>query len=267
MRQTLCICILSLALMGCQTDIPGTPELAPTIADPTVTPKPTPTIADPTDMPEPTSTVAAPPELLPCSLFDTSLWKEFSFGDDSPSDVISTVERLWDKEAGQVSTMSNYRDLFILWSDSVDGVHASYEAFFWREQEFMHVELQLYPAPTLSQVLDCLGAPEYHEATLAAGIEYSYHVVSLWYTEKGLIAGDVAFPPVLYRTVIDAEYRIGFFVFVAPGELEELISNAYFSGMTEWVYEYGTCIIRPWPGSIEAIEVYYDPIDLQCEPD
>ena len=48
---------------------------------------------------------------------------------------------------------------------------------------------------------------------------------------------------------------IGRFFFVAPGEHEKMVVKAYMLGDDLDILAYESCILRPWPGSIEALEV------------
>lgn len=122
----------------------------------------------------------------------------------------------------------------------------------------------LNPPPTLLQVLECLGPPAYHEATLYSGIESHFLTVTLWYTERGIVADGLTFPALQHPPTIDAHFRIGMFTFVAPGELEEMILNAGYAFVTADFPNYANCILKPWPGSIETVEVELEPENLQC---
>ena len=73
--------------------------------------------------------------------------------------------------------------------------------------------------------------PEYYEGKLyAADIEAIQLSLTLWYTERGIIVEHVSFYYQEQLPTIDADYGIGRFFFVAPGEHEKMVVKAYMLG-------------------------------------
>ena len=220
----------------------------------------------PSDWPQPTPTVAGPPESFPCSIFEESQWQEFGFGLDSPTDVISTVERNWTSGRLQIwSDSSDHSNRFVIWQDFGDEYDIQFSALFRKEQSLFQIHAQWYPEPTLAQVVECLGYPDYYEANYAQGVEYPMLSLAFWYLKRGIIIEQVSFHYQEQPPTIDAEYRIGRFLVVAPGEREEMVVNAYKLVDDPDLLVYGLCVLRPWPGSIEALEVesFFD--NPRCE--
>ena len=230
------VCALLLTLSGCQ--IP--PQIGP----------------------QPTPIVAEPPESFPCSIFDEALWQEFRFGVDSTADVVATVARSRVKNKDRIWTKSLQHGLETVdWGEFGDELEVQYTAWVKNEQGLFRIMGYWHPDPTLTQVLDCLGGPDYYKATYAADIEAIQLSLTLWYTERGIIIEHVSFHYQEQPPAIDAEYRIGKFFVVAPGKPEDMVVNRYrvvnmhrFGDNLD-IYAHESCVLRPWPGSIEAIEV------------
>lgn len=122
--------------------------------------------------------------------------------------------------------------------------------------------------PTLAQVIHCLGKPDYY---VAAHVEDNTHWLefNLWYVEKG-IAVKGSFDLHLFRAMAvrpetpmrnSATYELaGDFVVVEAGDLERMVSDVYGSAFGAWKL----CLIRPWPGSIEALEILSYEEYLRC---
>ena len=208
------------------------------------------------DWPQPTLAVAGPPESFPCSIFDESQWQEFRFGLDSPADVVAIVARSRVKNKERIWTDSLKHGLETVdWHEFGDELNVHYRAWFRKEQGLFRVMGYWAPNPTMEQVLDCLGFPDYYKAIYAANIEAIQLSLTLWYTERGIIVEHVSFYYQEQLPTIDADYGIDRFFFVAPGEHEKMVVKAYMLGDDLDILAYESCILRPWPGSIEALEV------------
>ena len=87
--------------------------------------------------------------------------------------------------------------------------------------------------------------------------------IDLWYTGKGFVVGGYSLHGGDLPPVIRPEYRMGNFVATTPGDLEQMISTMY--DPTPAVFAKFLCPLRPWPGSIEAIEVESFLENPRCE--
>ena len=94
-----------------------------------------------------------------------SHWQEFGFGTDSPTDVISSVVNLWDIDSDRVRVVElSSEDLRVKWGDIQGELGIDYSALFREERQLIKVDVRWHPSPTLAQVIDCLGFPEYYAA-------------------------------------------------------------------------------------------------------
>lgn len=202
----------------------------------------------------PVTAIGTPPPFS-CDNFTESYWQEFRFGVDSPDEVIETAIRLWDTDREQIILYEAARDdvLQVTWEDSKE--ERVYSARF-REGKFhqISVRFKLGRKPTLAQVIDCLDFPEYYAAYVAPDIEDRF-TIGLLYLEKGFDILHVSFgsPP---KSTTDFPARLINILFVvAPGPLEQMVRDVYSYGHLPSVHAWGLCVLRPWPDSIEAIEI------------
>ena len=205
-----------------------------------------------------TPVVFGTPPPFSCDRIAESRWAEFRFGVDSPDDLVSAIVRLWDIDRGKVNVFPQPGEsLRARWADNINsGSGAAYSALFREERRLVKVDVRWqYPQPTLSQVIDCLGFPQYYEAIFQSGLHSPHLVLGLWYTEKGLVvnhnSSDYLEPP----PAIHPRLRMESFIVVAPGSPEQMVPNAYTKGYDPAIQAYGLCLLRPWPGSIEALEL------------
>lgn len=203
----------------------------------------------------PVTAIGTPPPFS-CGNFTVPYWQEFRFGVDSPDEVIETAIRLWGINREQFTLSESSRDdvLHVRWEDS-EGKRV-YSAGF-REGEFHKVSVNFKSGrkPTLSQVIDCLGFPEYFAAYEARGVEKDSFVLALSYPEKGFEIYHVSFGA-LPKSTTDLPARlIDNLSVVAPGPPEQMVRDVYSYGHLPSVHAWGLCVLRPWPGSIGAIEI------------
>jgi len=203
----------------------------------------------------PVTAIGTPPPFS-CGNFTEPYWQEFRFGVDSPDEVIETVIRLWgiNREQFMLSEAARYDVLHVRWEDSQG--ERVYSARF-RKGEFHQVlvRFQLGRKPTLSQVIDCLRSPEYYAAYEALGVEKDSFVLALLYPEKGFEIFHISFGA-LPKSTTDLPARLIDDLFVvAPGPPEQMVRDVYSYGHLPSVHAWGLCVLRPWPGSIEAIEI------------
>lgn len=109
--------------------------------------------------------------------------------------------------------------------------------------------------PTVQQVLDCLGTPEYYEAVIRPDIKPRFDLV-LWYPGQGLVGDSSSFgrdsvapPDVTWRR------RMGGFIVTKPGTLEDVVSTVYNYRSIKEVPDELLSTIKPWPGSLDQIVV------------
>jgi len=211
-----------------------------------------------TDVPQstPTFTTPPPPEFFQCSIFDKTHWQKFRFGVDSPADVVSTVAMGRKGDRDQIWRYQSHNEgkEIVEWNEIGDERDIAYRALFRNEVGLFQISGYMRIEPTLGQIINCLGVPEYYEATYFA--DYELHLnLKLWYPEKGIVIEHFSFHNQELPPPIDADYRIPMFYVLAPGEPVEMVANLYVQGEDPDVQAYGLCVLRPWPGSIEALEV------------
>ena len=189
-----------------------------------------------------------------CSIFRESLWQEFRFGEDSSDEVIDTATSLWKSVyESQIESYELYGDdasWGLEWWDHSDGVRARYFAVGGKGRKLVRVRVDLDPAPTLAQIFDCLGPPQYYGAEIPPSFVNGLRL-GLWYVEKGFRFSGLTYGGKVQLTAFQPDFPIGAFHVVPPGDLEKMISHLSPPSLhSEFL-----CTLRPWPGSIEAIEV------------
>ena len=189
-----------------------------------------------------------------CSIFREALWQEFRFGEDSSDEVIDTATSLWKSVyESQIESSELYGDYFIWgleWWDHSDGVRARYFAEGGKGRKLVSVRVDLDPAPTLAQIFDCLGPPQYYWAEVPPNF-VNVLGLGLWYVEKGVRFGGLTYGGKVQLTEFHPDFRMDTFHVVPPGDLEKMISHLSPQSLHSNIL----CTLRPWPGSIEAIEV------------
>ena len=200
-----------------------------------------------------------PPHRFPCDRFGESLWQEFKLGVDSPDDVIATVNRLWghDREQFTITEGSDNR-LQMNWPDSSSiDLKANFSANF-RDDHLTRITFWWdLPEPALVQVIDCLGPPDYYSASYGSAQEGKGVGIKLWYVERGFHVSGVAtayFPGETLPEVIPPGFRMDAFLVLPPGLEQMAYSLRYVDDEGNPVL----CVLKPWPGSIEAIEIDED---------
>ena len=195
---------------------------------------------------------------LSCDSFTESYWQEFTFGVDSTDnvdDVVARIVKLWNLDSTRVDTEAEEKYIGISWQvEFHDGADPRYTAHFHEEMKLTAVSFHWWNRkPTLALVIDCLGFPEHYAAYYRQDIEARSMAIDLWYTGKGFVVRGYSLHGEVMPPVIRPEYRMDNFVATTPGDLEQMISTMYDT--TPAVFARILCPIRPWPGSIEAIEV------------
>ena len=214
---------------------------------------------------EPLTTITGTPEHFDCEKFSETRWKEFRFGVDSPEDFVATAARLWsiDKEEFLEEHASRGGMLSIMWADAVYEV--VYSAHF-RNKKLLKLDAHLSAPATLGQALNCFGAPEYYAAFEDATPELSSLNVQLWYPNKGLVIEHVSFFSQVRPLVNKLTLRMERYSVAAPGNPDQMILQHFLYGDIPAVFNWVKCTIRPWPSSVETIEVEsYDVENPRCQ--
>ena len=214
------------------------------------------------------------PAPFSCDKFTLDHWRELRFGVDSPEEYVETVEKTWGIKYWITPFNSEGNtDTSGLWIPNISvSSEFYYSVQFDKGQRLLHVTgfwpWQDFRRPTLAEVIDCLGTPEHY---VAAYVKDDIHWLefSLWYIEKGILvqgSSDFRFfkqmavrPNIIMRNTATYGLR-GDFVVAEPGNLKQMISDVYGPALQAWKL----CLIRPWPGSIEAIEILPFEEYLRC---
>ena len=203
-----------------------------------------------------------PPRLTPyppftCESFTESYWQEFRFGADSSyevDDVIVKIVELWELDRSQLRIVEDGKNVVVRWlvefSDEAD---PAYAAHYHKDRRFSSVFFHWRSRkPTITQVIGCLGDPEFYAAYYYQGVEVRALKVDLWYVEKGFVLRGATFhgqEPSPQE--ISPDFPMALFTATRSGDLERMIELMYGSEVLALLL----CPIRPWAGSIEELEV------------
>lgn len=209
------------------------------------------------------------PRTLPCPSLTDTPWADFTFGLDSPSEVASTVVDLWGIEREQIRETSSFMGPILRWRTDVPGGEDDvFYASFHRGQQGPHLKKLAiewtWPYPTLPQIIDCLGFPDQYIAFRDHQGEKFLLNLALFYTDIGVVARDIgggwsAGPPKIHTDMLIKE-----FVLVTPGTAEQMATEMYSYGKEPRHLIYTVCLLKPWPGSIESMEIASDEELDQC---
>lgn len=195
-----------------------------------------------------------------CRKLTLSHWKEFSFGVDTQDDVVSAVVGAWTLSRDQLhaSGRTAERQATVSWNDTEGEV--SHDAHF-AEGRLDKILVNFDPMLALSQVLDCLGAPEYYVSS--GGPTRQQTSLSLWYVEEGFVVeGSVPHPWGWLRPRKEILSDIGMYnLHIVPKGIPQM---ARLFDFQDGEGNPMMCFFQPWPGSIGAIEVREDPI-AECQ--
>ena len=207
-------------------------------------------------------TTTGTPEPFPCSHFAEAHWKEFRFGVDTQDDVIAAVDRIW--EIGPEEFQSHEPNQFhrfprFSWDVAEGGVR--YLAEYYEEGPLKEIDFETGSFPTLRQVIDCFGAPEFYSAYWVQEAETGELNFALWYVDLGLVFSHVSYGKHHRQRPLPPPFPHGLnmhFATMLPLEdVAKMVTTHYEFDAPNKKY-YVLCIIKPWPGSIE---------DLEAEPE
>ena len=205
-------------------------------------------------------TVPGTPRPLSCEIFTEFPWQEFSFGVDLPADVSSLAVNSWGIEQDQFRFTNLYRDkLSVEWSGSHGRREVNYSALFGVERQLERIDVTWNPPATLAQVIDCLGDPDLYNAHYGPSHHEALLELALWYADEGIFVTHDSYTINLRRTPFRPAQQIDGFALVdprSPGRaLPSLLpSMGYADSDNPGIQAYMLCLLRPWPGSIEAAE-------------
>ena len=181
-----------------------------------------------------------------------SYWREFRFGVDSPYGVAARAAKRWGSNRSKITIEENWTGWpFVRWAD----IRGQYVASFPREGKLTVVSHDFRLEPTLSQIIDCLGPPEYYLAYCAGQVGFGRLYVDLWYPKRGTVVTHYSFYEKKELPSIPPSLRMSSYRVVAPGPLEKIATDAYPYGLTRALEYQPLCPAKPWPGTIEAMEV------------
>ena len=207
----------------------------------------------------------AVPRTLPCPSLADSPWGDFTLGVDNPSDVVSAVVKGWGIEKDQIEDTSSAQDPrpILRWRTTLPGgdfdlFHASFD----KEKRLKRLGVAwTWPYPTFAQIIDCLGYPDHYIAFKTYWEAISLNVV-FFYTGIGLVVHHDGYSWGEGQLEIEHDMRLNGFILVAPGTAEQMASDIYRYRTGIYLYRSGpehlsdsVCLLKPWPGSIEAMEI------------
>ncbi len=191
-----------------------------------------------------------------CDSLTEPYWQEFNFGvesDDMWEDIVARIIELWDLDNSHLKIEKSDRGADAWWQVIFpDGADPRYRALYDKELRLTTIFFKWWNRkPTFTQIIDCLGLPEFYAAYYEWGVEAYGLNLDLWYVNKGFVVHGYSFHHEEQPPSIGPEYRMQHFNATLPGDLERMISYLHISV----AHSYVLCTIKPWPGSLEAIEV------------
>lgn len=202
-----------------------------------------------------------------CDSFSATSWEKFSFGVDSPKEVAAAAIGLWGLEKEQVRYRSvDAHEANLTWYAKPDGEEQVYYWSRFRDGSLGRITVDWsYWSPSLGQTIDCLGAPDRYVAFEEKAPEAAQIGLILFYTTSGfMVYYDSGFSSLIRQglpTQFHPDMRVTKFAVVAPGPPEEMIVAPGFDSL---LTARSVCLQRPWPGSIEAIEIASHSALLEC---
>ena len=150
------------------------------------------TLAGCTGTPQPLTGLTPTPTPPPftCGRFMENYWQEFRFGVDTPDDVVARVVKLWSIDKDEVGILWDPPWNWVRWEGGFDFASStSQTAMFDTAENLMHIVVDWRrwksSMPTVAQVLDCLGTPDYYSAARVED-NSDWLKFDLWFLEKGL---------------------------------------------------------------------------------
>ena len=140
------------------------------------------------------------------------------------------------------------------WEVAAGGVR--YSAEFHEEGPLNETDFEAGFFPTLGQVIDCFGAPDFYSAYWLQDIEDAMLMLALWYVDQGLVFSHRSWgqhhrrplPPPFPQAL-----SMHFATMLPPGDVAKMV-NVHYEIASPGNKEYVLCILKPWPGAIGAME-------------
>lgn len=210
-----------------------------------------------------------PPLPFSCTNFTESYWTEFNINVDTSEDVVSTVNRLWgiDEDGFGLFEVLTFENRWgtpseVSWARiAIAGPIGVYSGWI-QDGTLQKIDVQWIfplPRPTLSQAIACIGAPEYYIAFYEQAPEAVATYLDLLYPEKGIVVRyESPFTSSARPDPLDEFHpfmRIEQVVVVAPGTPEQMVPAVYSAGNVAGSHADNSCLSKPWPGSIKALEI------------
>lgn len=209
-----------------------------------------------------------PPPPFSCSSFTMSHWQEFRFGADSSEDVAATVAKIWGIGKNQMEFELVIDDAvhYMSWrADMVIGQRGLYGAWIEDGQRLETIAVEWgYPLPTLSQIIECLGVPDSYAAFYALQGEVDYLNLTLLYPEIGIAVSHFAGSWTSESPKIHPDMKMQKFVVIPANTAEQMVTGMYNYGLEDELDAASACLLNPWPGSIDALEIASVEEKIQC---
>lgn len=203
-----------------------------------------------------------------CTTFTESYWEEFRFDVDTGSDVVSRAIDLWgiEREQVQMSLRDNGEVASVRWrSDAVLGEGSHYYVPFYEVQQLKKIYAEWGDLkPTLTQVIDCLGYPSHYIAFYDIGPGGDMRSLTLFYSDVGLVVRHYDLILRFQFPGIHPNMRMDEFVVVPPAPAEPMATHLYSYGNETRHHARTVCLLKPWPGAVEAMEIASNEEVEQC---
>ena len=205
------------------------------------------------------------PRPLSCDIFAEFPWQKLNFGVASPADFTTIAINSGASEQDQFKFANLYGDdLLLEWQGSHSQRQVIYSVLFNVERRLESVDVTWNPPATITQVLDCLGAPRLYSAYYSSGHHEAVLNLELWYPDKGLSFHQDFYTRTAPFHPVEPAFRIDGFRVTAPTPPGQAAPGFYADGLGPLATALALCQVRPWPGSVEAIEAWTYLDDPRC---
>lgn len=193
------------------------------------------------------------PPTIACSELRQDAMHQLPFGVQDAEGTVKWITETYGVNSRAVSA-ETYSDGQTSLAWSADG--ARHLAWF-RQEKLTSVETRWQlRQPTIGDALRCLDQPELYHAEYRLPPEARELDFGMWYPAKGtaVFASQISNesePPAITR-----EMKVTVMVVTAPGRAEEVVTSGYALGYASGVRDAVLQTMKPWPGSVERVEVH-----------
>ena len=196
------------------------------------------------------------PGPFPCANFAISRLQELRLGVDSLEEVLATVARLWAIGTNELDIVESYEGNFhvITWKEAAAG--SIYKAVVAKGAQLEDLKVRFFPVPpTLGQVLQCFGPPDYYFAF--GGPHNMGTEMEIWYVESGLVFTGIVVHSEIASIwqeplqTIPTGFGMSSLYILKPGTEEMARSLNYLDKEGNPTL----CKLKPWPESMKAVEI------------